>query len=91
MNIIQKRARKTFIYSIEHTIITDRKTRTQNTINLEDHHEKSIVKQNYIKTKKQSVIVVFVARVCSNGAATPWESHRKLPPLVTKKQANRED
>jgi len=53
--------------------------------------KKSIVKQNYIKTKKQSVIVVFVAGVCSNGAATPFPKNRKLQPLVTKKQANRED
>lgn len=49
MNIIQKRVRKTFIYSIEHSIITNRKPEP----NTNDHHEKSIVKQSLKYVKKQ--------------------------------------
>jgi len=53
LNNIQKRAIKRFIYSIRHTIITDRKTRTHNHQgNLEDHHEKIYCKTKLYKNKK---------------------------------------
>jgi hypothetical protein len=83
LNIIQKIARKTFIYSKQHTISNHyRKTKTTQILGT----LKSIVKQIFLNGKKQKIKCNIRSKECSNGAATPLrkESQTLLP--VTEKQ-----